>query len=186
MSILVRIIRWGFGIGFIGIGISMMADGMPSFPGMEEEQLPLHNGVQIGSIFLGITLIILAAVIVAPDLCRLAASPFTAMIDAIFLPGGRADKPDLNLRLPAFYLKEERFDDALAEYLKIIRYHPDEVEGWIGAIALWIDPFDEPEKARKLYEKAGRRFRHDGEARARLEEAWGKAHVSRSDHRPWS
>ncbi len=171
MTLLSRIIRWLFGIGCLGTGISLVADAVNWRPPVEDELAPIQ-GFEIGDLLLGMGLIVLGTVAIAPDLVRLAASPFNALVDAVFLPGGHADRPVLNLKLPAYYLREERFEEALEEYRKLIRYHPGEVEGWIGAIDLLATTFDEPRKAHRLYRKARRRFRNDAAALGALEAAW--------------
>ena len=49
------------------------------------------------------------------NLFRLATKPLMLFIDLVFSPGGRLEKPVLNLKLPAHYLNEKRHEEALAE-----------------------------------------------------------------------
>ncbi|MCB1230016.1 MAG: hypothetical protein KDN19_07115 [Verrucomicrobiae bacterium] len=181
MSWLPIAIRWLLGIGLLGMGISYLAGELNSVIGLDvneglppssPESIPVHNDIAIGNLFLGFGFIIAGAIVIAPDIVRLAASPLLALIDSIFLPGQRGGKPDLNLKLPQFYREQCRYDDAMAEYRKIIRYYPEQVEGWIGAMELLVKIFDEPEAARKLYEKGRRKLRHRPEAIEELAAAW--------------
>jgi tetratricopeptide (TPR) repeat protein len=77
-------------------------------------------------------------------------------VDLIFSPGGRLEKPVLNLKLPAHYLKEGRYGEALAEYRRILKHHPDETEAWEKAIWLESRIFGRTAAAAKL-ERAARR-----------------------------
>ena len=83
--------------------------------------------------------------------------PFMLLIDSVFFPGGKRSKPVLNLKLPAYYVKEQRYAEALDEYEKILKHYPDEVEAYEGAIWLYSEIFDEKGEAEKLIRKASRR-----------------------------
>jgi len=89
-------------------------------------------------------------------LFRLATKPLMLLVDLIFSPGGRLEKPVLNLKLPAHYLKEGRYGEALAEYRRILKHHPDETEAWEKAIWLESRIFGRTAAAAKL-ERAARR-----------------------------
>lgn len=88
---------------------------------------------------------------------HLATRPLFALIDAIFFPGGASGKPSLNLKLPAHYLDEARYEEALAEYRKILRHYPDETEAYEKSIWLQAAVFKDPAAARALLKKAKRR-----------------------------
>jgi hypothetical protein len=88
---------------------------------------------------------------------RLATKPFRLLVDLVFSPGGRLEKPILNLKLPAHYLKEGRYEEALAEYRRILRHHPDETEAWEKAIWLESRIFGRNAAAAKLERTARRR-----------------------------
>lgn len=169
-------IRWLLGIGLLGFGFSLLANELGGDGDLSDHlELPLHEarrGISLKHLGIGAGSIIVGILVIAPDIVRLAASPFLAFIDSIFLPGQRGGKPELNLRLPAFYREKERYDDALAEYRKIIRYYPKEPEGWIGAIELLAETFDEKEEARKLYARARRKLRENPDALVEVESRW--------------
>lgn len=98
-----------------------------------------------------------AAIVLWTMLFRLATKPLLHLVDMVFFPGGRLDKPVLNLKLPAHYLKEERYEEALAEYRLILKHHPDEAEAWERAIWLESEIFGRPSAAAKLARAARRR-----------------------------
>jgi tetratricopeptide (TPR) repeat protein len=86
-----------------------------------------------------------------------ATRPFLAVIDGIFLPGGRLEKPVLNLKLPAHYLDEARYEEALEEYRQILKHYPDETEAYEKSIWLEAAVFKRPVAARALLKRAKRR-----------------------------
>ena len=80
--------------------------------------------------------------------------PFIILIESILFPVTKFNKPTLNLKLPAYYVNEGRYDEALAEYRKVLKHYPDETEAYDGAIWLYVEIFEEPEEAQKLFDKA--------------------------------
>lgn len=90
-------------------------------------------------------------------LFRLVTKPFRLLADWIFFPGEHLRKPILNRKLPAHYLKEERYEEALAEYRKILKYYPEETEAWEKAIWLEAEIFGRTNEAVKLVRSARRR-----------------------------
>ncbi len=175
MSWFITAIRWLIGLGLLGFGISLITREIPPTSPPADVEIGLDSlrpDLHFGRLFLGMASIIAGAIAIAPDLIRVAASPLLGLIDSIFLPGRRGGKPDLNLRLPVYYREQERYEDALAEYRKIIRFHPERPEGWIGAIELLLEPFERPAKARKLYERGRRKLRAFPDALAELETRW--------------
>ena len=79
------------------------------------------------------------------------------LIESIIFPGTKFNKPTLNLKLPASYVKEGRYKEALEEYRKVLKHYPDETEAYDEAIWLYTEIFEEPEEALKLFNKAKRR-----------------------------
>jgi hypothetical protein len=177
-----RILRWIFALGCLGLGTWLLSETLGS---PEPESFPEDDGFPVSPVFGiagrligGVLLILLGIVSLAPELVAIILVPFHALVDAVYLPGGRASRPELNLKLPAYYLQQDRPDDALAEYRKILRHHPDTLEAWVGAIDLLAGTFDEPAAARRLYRKGLRRFRRRPEIRAALESHWQRvAHL---------
>lgn len=171
-----RIARWLFGIGCLGLGAWLVAHGLRSDVSLipdPDSELPvttLHDTA--ASLIGGGLLILLGTLLLATDLAALAAAPLHALIDAIYLPGGRADKPTLNLKLPAYYREQDRPGEALAEYRKILRHHPDTLEAWIGALDLLVITYEDMPAARRLHARGRRRFRRDAEKLAALDSHW--------------
>ena len=83
--------------------------------------------------------------------------PLMILIESIIFPGTKFNKPTLNLKLPAYYVKEGRYNDALDEYRKVLKHYPDETKAYDEAIWLYTEIFEETEKALKLFNKAKRR-----------------------------
>lgn len=98
-----------------------------------------------------------AMLVMWKPLFHFATRPLMALIDAVFLPGGKLEKPLLNLKLPAHYLDEARYGEALAEYRKILRHYPDEAEAYEKSIWLEAAVFKNRSAARALLKKAKRR-----------------------------
>lgn len=171
-----RIARWLFGIGCLGLGAWLVADGLRAevslIPDPDSELPATTLRDTAASLIGGGLLILIGAIALATELAALAAIPLHAFIDAIYLPGGRADKPTLNLKLPAYYREQDRPNDALAEYRKILRHHPDTLEAWLGALDLLVLTFEDTAAARRLYARGRRRFRRDAEKLAALESHW--------------
>ena len=77
-----------------------------------------------------------AAFLIAPELAQLASSGFTSFIDAVFFPGSREAKPPYTLKLARFYVENQRFDEAEAEYARMLSFYPDQPEAWHERLGL--------------------------------------------------
>lgn len=170
-----RIFLLVVGLTCLTQGILLVREFLDSIPGAFEEP---EEGVPLAvpSFFRLITAVVLLLVgagCLAPALVGWIARPFTAFIDSVFHPRQRADKPPVNLELPAYYERQSRFEDALEEYRKIVRFHPEEPAGWQGVIRLLREPFHAPKEAEKIRRKAVRRFRSQPEIQRRFEEEAG-------------
>lgn len=176
MNLFWRLALIGIGGFCLMRGISLIRDLLALFPPpVDNDGSASATAPRLIDILVGTILILLGASCLAGGLVRLAASPFTAFIDSVFLPGEKGGKPALNLELPAFYERQNRFEEALTEYQKMIRFHPEQPIGWLGAIRLLLGTFEDQRQARRLYEKARRRFRSDQDTLASLEKTWREA-----------
>lgn len=137
------ILRWIFAIGCFGVSAWMAKTG--------------YDSLDPGYLGLALLLFVVAFASIFTKLLAIAARPFTLLIDSIFFPGGPLSRPILNLKLPHYYLREGRYDEALEEYRKIIRFYPDEAEAYEGAIELLVRRFQDFSTAEKLYRKSRRR-----------------------------
>ncbi len=110
-----------------------------------------------GPILLAALSFLIGAALIWADVFRLATLPLTALIDSLIFPRTKLAKPVLNLKLPAHYLNEARYEEALAEYHKILKHYPDEREAYEKAIWLEASIFHRPAAAEKLLRRAARR-----------------------------
>ncbi len=110
-------LRWIVGLALLRVAWSLAAQGH-------------EDVVDLTRVLLGAGAFAIGIGLLWPTLFRLATRPFLAWIDLVFLPGGRLEKPVLNLKLPMHYLNEGRYDEAFAEYRKILKHHPKEPEAY--------------------------------------------------------
>lgn len=75
-------------------------------------------------------LLVPALMILSPEFGKLFISGFTGFIDAVFFPGGRESKPPYTLKLARFYVEKERWEEAEAEYERMLSFYPQELEAW--------------------------------------------------------
>ena len=142
-DVLNTLYRWILGIAFLGVAFWCATTG--------------YENLNFFLLLLAVPLFVAGISCLWKTIFYAATRPFTAMIDAVFFPGGKLSKPVLNLKLPRYYVNESRFDEALEEYQRIIKHYPDEAEAYDGAISLYVEIFEEPDEARKLYDRAKRR-----------------------------
>ncbi len=95
-----------------------------------------RHGGYFTNIFVVTLLCILSAMLIAPEIATLASSGFTGFIDAVFFPGGREKLPPYTLKLARFYVEKQRWDDAEAEYARMLSFYPDQPEAWQERLAL--------------------------------------------------
>ncbi len=142
-SILLAVLRWVVATGLLWTAWHFATTG--------QEPTNLERLLIAAAAFLG------AFVLLWNPLIRLATKPLLALIDLVFSPGGRLERPLLNLKLPAHYLNEGRYDEALAEYRKILRHYPHEIEAYEKAIWILCRISNRPDEAMKLIRRARRR-----------------------------
>lgn len=137
--------RWLFALGCFGVAGWLVNLGIAG------------DNVDVGPFLAAALVFALGVVSIFADLLALATRPFTAFIDSVFFPGGKAAKPTLNLKLPEYYRREGRHEEALAEYRKILKHYPGEPRAYEGAIELLVEEFGDSEAARKLYRRSQRK-----------------------------
>lgn len=135
--------RWLVGLGFFGVSFWMAKTGY----------LQTNLTLLLGSV----PLFLCGVVAIWKTVFHLFTRPLFLLIDSIFFPGGKLSKPVKNLKLPTYYLNEQRYSEALDEYLKILKHYPDETEAYERAIWLYAEIFDNPGEARKWVRRARRR-----------------------------
>lgn len=137
------LIRWLFGIGLLGLSYHVATTG--------------YESGNLSRVVGGAGLFLLGFAFLWKTIFHLATRPLMRMVDSLFFPGGKLDKPLLNLKLPAYLINEGRYDEALAEYRKILKHYPDEVEAYEKAIWLLHVIFSNPSAATSLIRRAKRR-----------------------------
>ena len=137
------VIRWLFGVGLLGLAYHYATTG--------------YEYGQFGRILGGAGLFVLGILFLWKTIFHLATRPLTRLVDSLFFPGGKLGKPLLNLKLPAYYINEGRYDEALVEYRKTLKHYPDEIEAYEKTIWLLHDVFQDKSAAEKLIRKAKRR-----------------------------
>ncbi|HQZ26910.1 MAG TPA: hypothetical protein PK648_02080 [Verrucomicrobiales bacterium] len=137
------LIRWLFGVGFLGLSYRLATVGY------------LHT--DFAEVLAGVLCFVIGICFLWETIFHIATRPLTKMVDSLFFPGGKLSRPVLNLKLPAYYINEGRYEEALSEYQKILKYYPDEPEPYEKAIWLYLDVFASPREARKLHRRAKRR-----------------------------
>jgi tetratricopeptide (TPR) repeat protein len=81
--------------------------------------------------------LIASAVLLAPDFARFISRPLLIFIENLYMPSGRAEKPPLSFRLGRFYAASGRLKDAETDYQRMLRFYPEEPEGWIELMTLY-------------------------------------------------
>lgn len=137
------IIRWLFGVGLLGLSYHFATTG--------------YENMQFGRILSGAGLFVAGILFLWKTIFHLATRPLTRLVDSLFFPGGKLGKPLLNLKLPAYYINEGRYEEALTEYRKILKHYPDEIEAYEKTIWLLHDVFQDTGAAEKLIRQAKRR-----------------------------
>ena len=107
---------------------------------------------------------IAGVLLIAPVFAPLAARPFVAFIESIYLPGGHASRPPLDYKLADHYRKTRKIDEAIAEYARIVRYYPDEVVAHARLYQLLAEEKGDTKAARRAHHRAERALRHRAEA----------------------
>jgi len=126
----------------------------------------------VGILF-ALPLTAIAAVLALPELLR----PFVWVGDALFGTGQSGQRPPLDLRLARHYLKEERWQEAWAEYERIQSYHPKVSEPYEEMMKLCPRLGFSEKEIERIHRKGTRRVR-DRQARAELDRARGEARAA--------
>lgn len=113
--------------------------------------LPVEGLLEQSLLWIGV--VILVAVLVSPVLTELIAYP----VGLLFWPEERPVPPPL-FKLTAYYVKQGRFEDAIAEYEKILHYHPQESRAYEELIEVLAQAGASRQSAEKLRAWALRRL----------------------------
>lgn len=132
----------------------------------------IDSGSALGAVpwlLIGVALIVLSALLVAWPLAEFLSIPF----QRIYFPHVE-DKPAPAYQLAEWYLQQLRFEEALQEYHKIVRYHPRELVARCIEIELLVAKFGEYSRARRSFRR-GMRMAREQNDRAQLTNAYQNA-----------
>jgi hypothetical protein len=87
-------------------------------------------------------LAITGVLLIARELTAWVSAPIWRFITGIVFPDDKFDRPPVNYALPRSYRERRKLDDAIEEYLKIIRYHPQELPAYLECIEVMIETGD--------------------------------------------
>lgn len=126
---LTKVLRWFLGIALLVWGMRELYGAFAAVAGFDAD-LVVRLVVAVGAIAV-------AALLVARDLARVLSRPLLLLIENLYMPGNRNDKPPLSFRLARYYAVSGRLPEAEREYLRMLRFHPGEAEGWIELMTLY-------------------------------------------------
>ena len=130
------------------------------------------GGTDVGGLWFGALLLVVAAVCVFPEVIAAVAAPMSRWVDSLYLPGGKPDPAPLNYRLVRYYQVTRQYDLAVAEYRRILVDYPDEMEAYKGMIGLLVNEFGDRRGARHWL-KRGLKNAPDRDGQQRLLEKYG-------------
>lgn len=128
-------------------------------------------------ILFSLPLVAIGALLLMPELTR----PVTWMIDALMgTQPGRGERPPIDLRLARFYVANERLDEALEEYARVMKWHPGISEPYEETMILLARTGAPRKEIDRVHQIALRRMRSP-EARHAIESARRRALETRPD-----
>lgn len=80
------------------------------------------------------------------------------VMEMIFFPSGGHYTPPALYKLPQWMIKQGRYGDALAEYEKILKHHPQDVAAYEGRLFVLYSCLGNTVAAEKLFKQALRRM----------------------------
>lgn len=135
-----------------------------------------YKNLQLSLMVSSVPIFVIGVLTIWKPLFQLLTRPFMVLVDDLFFPGGKLEKPTLNLKLPAYLINEGRFTEALEEYETILKHYPNEVEAYEKSVWLLCEKFEEPERALRLLKRAERR-------NLKLEDRFLRLAVNRGEQR---
>jgi tetratricopeptide (TPR) repeat protein len=122
------IFRWLLGAAQVGCAFFVLG-GDPRRLDMNPHS-PVH-------VVVGMFLLSGAVFWIIPETVTPVASFIGGCWAGLLFPSGRFNKPALSYILPEFYSREGRHEEAALEYLKILRYYPEERKAYLGLISAY-------------------------------------------------
>ncbi len=124
--------RWGWAGIVVGNLFRVVPRAWGDFMTLDPSTEPWEKagGIPEGDALSPVLLGMLLAALLGPEVRAWASAGFAAGIDAVFSPGGNEAVPPYTLRLARFYEEKGRWEEAEAEYARVLSHHPEQVEAW--------------------------------------------------------
>ena len=152
-----RILRWVFAIGLMGCALALAKHGYNILEFIWFVPAMVMAGIGVG--------------LILKDVISLATAPFSLLVDSIIFPKVFGGKPPPNYKLAEFYVKEERWEDAEAEFSTILKNHPGEKDAYLRLMDLLMERGDF-EESHKVYLRAKRKLRDAPDDLSVVETRW--------------
>lgn len=138
------IVRWLLAAGCVVFSIRHMA-----------LALKMNDYSAAGFLIFSIGAFIAAVLLIAPETITKVLEFCSRIFTGAVLPDDKNRKPPLSYLLARRYARQLRYDDAIAEYQKMIRYYPDVEQSYHELIVVTFVYGDQRlgQKAVRLYEK---------------------------------
>ena len=107
--------------------------------------------------------IVAATMLLLPETVPFVSRPFTAFIDGIYGTGPGKEKPPFDCRLARGYVKQERYEDAVDEYARVMKYHPKEMEPYRESIQVLLNKLRDREGAEDVLDLGLRKLGSEAE-----------------------
>lgn len=166
--ILVRIlVRTLLALPFFGLGLYLL--------------FTANSGwASAGLLLIGMALVLLGVIMVAPSLAALLAQPWSSL----FYPEETLERPPPVYSIPEGLVKRGEYDAALEYYESIVEAYPDELQAYLEILDLLLVHMHRPERAEAMYQR-GMAALHAGKHRDTLARLY-PAICSRLDPaKPW-
>lgn len=108
-----------------------------------------------GHIIFSMTAFIMAVLLIAPETAFRIAEWISRPFAELFFPSEEFKKPPLSYKMARRYTSTRRFEEAAAEYEKIIHYHPQEHDAYVELLEVAKKLGDD-----KLHAKCAHVLRH--------------------------
>ena len=161
-SLLLVIVRWSIAIALEFVAARLLIGAASSGD---------YLGAMAKCLY-GFALLMLGIILLGPELVRWAAMPIQHVLTGLLFPS-QSETPPADYKLPRFYRRQSRHEEAVEQYWKIVRYHPDELTAYVEGIEAAIAA-EAPETAAKFH-RSGLRHLRNPDARRELQGAYESA-----------
>jgi hypothetical protein len=139
--------------------------------------LDRFQGGDLLPLFLAAGLVLLAGMLIWRDLVKLAARPMQRTVDSIYGTEEGDGVPPLDYRLARFYVKEDRIEDAIDAYGRILEHYPAESDAYLEILPLLSGTPDASRTIDQFQQKAAKHISDAG-----LRDYVERAYTSAREH----